>query len=85
MSARAFAAGVKVGFGNDAAVYPFRNGLNRARSSPVMVQHFGLYAAQAIQLGDNNEPRSAGWSDKIGTIGGQWPDIIAVDADPWPM
>jgi imidazolonepropionase-like amidohydrolase len=46
--ARAFAAGVKVGFGTDAAVYP--HGLN-AHEFAVMVK-LGLTPLQAIQVGD---------------------------------
>ena len=77
--ARAFAAGVKVGFGTDAAVYP--HGLN-AHEFAVMVK-LGLTPLQAIQAATINDADLLGWSDKIGTIeAGKWADIIAVDGDP---
>jgi len=77
--ARAFAAGVKVGFGTDAAVYP--HGLN-AHEFAVMVK-LGLTSLQAIQSATINGADLLGWSDKIGTIEpGKWADIIAVDGDP---
>ncbi|HWZ84072.1 MAG TPA: amidohydrolase family protein [Terriglobales bacterium] len=77
--ARAFAAGVKVGFGTDAAVYP--HGLN-AHEFAVMVK-LGLTPLQAIQSATINDADLLGWSDKVGTIEpGKWADIIAVDGDP---
>jgi imidazolonepropionase-like amidohydrolase len=77
--ARAFAAGVKVGFGTDAAVYP--HGLN-AHEFAVMVK-LGLTPLQAIQAATINDADLLGWSDKVGTIEpGKWADIIAVDGDP---
>jgi imidazolonepropionase-like amidohydrolase len=77
--ARAFAAGVKVGFGTDAAVYP--HGLN-AHEFAVMVK-LGLTPLQAIQSATINDADLLGWSDKVGTIEpGKWADIIAVEGDP---
>ena len=77
--ARAFAAGVKVGFGTDSAVYP--HGLN-AHEFAVMVK-LGLTPLQAIQAATINDADLLGWSDKIGTIEpGKWADIVAVDGDP---
>src|SRR5256884_2550323 len=77
--ARAFAAGVKVGFGTDAAVYP--HGLN-AHEFAVMVK-LGLTPLQAIQAATINDADLLGLSDKVGTIDpGNWADIIAVDGDP---
>ncbi len=77
--ARAFAAGVKVGFGTDAAVYP--HGLN-AHEFAVMVK-LGLTPLQAIQASTVNDADLLGWSDKVGTIEqGKWADIVAVDGDP---
>src|SRR5215831_4062489 len=61
--ARAFAAGVKVGFGTDAAVYP--HGLN-AHEFAVMVK-LGLTPLQAIQSATINDADLLGWSDKVGT------------------
>lgn len=76
---RAFTAGLKVGFGTDAAVYP--HGLN-AREFAVYVR-LGMTPLQAIQTSTINDADLLGWSNKIGTIeSGKWADIIAVDADP---
>jgi imidazolonepropionase-like amidohydrolase len=77
--ARAFAAGVKVGFGTDSAVYP--HGLN-AHEFAVMVK-LGMTPLQAIQAATVNDADLLGWSDKVGTIEpGKWADIVAVDGDP---
>jgi imidazolonepropionase-like amidohydrolase len=77
--AHAFAAGVKVGFGTDAAVYP--HGLN-AHEFAVMVK-LGLTPLQAIQAATVNDADLLGWSDKVGVIeSGHFADIIAVDGDP---
>jgi imidazolonepropionase-like amidohydrolase len=77
--ARAFAAGVKVAFGTDAAVYP--HGLN-AHEFAVMVK-LGLSPLQAIQAGTLNAADLLGWSGKVGTLDpGAWADVIAVDGDP---
>ncbi len=77
--AHAFAAGVRVGFGTDAAVYP--HGLN-AREFAVMVK-LGLTPLQSIQAATINDADLLGWPDKVGAIeAGKWADIIAVDGDP---
>ena len=76
---KAFAAGVKIGFGTDAAVYP--HGLN-AHEFAVYVR-LGMTPLQAIQTATVNDADLLGWSDKIGTLEpGKWADIIAVDGDP---
>jgi imidazolonepropionase-like amidohydrolase len=77
--AHAFASGVKVGFGTDAAVYP--HGLN-AREFAVMVK-LGLTPLQAIQSATVNDADLLGWSDRVGVVEpGHFADIIAVDGDP---
>ncbi len=77
--AHAFASGVKVGFGTDAAVYP--HGLN-AHEFAVMVK-LGLTPLQAIQAATVNDADLLGWSDKVGVLeSGHYADIIAVDGDP---
>jgi imidazolonepropionase-like amidohydrolase len=77
--AHAFASGVKVGFGTDAAVYP--HGLN-AHEFAVMVK-LGLTPLQAIQAATINDADLLGWSDKVGTLeAGKLADLIAVDGDP---
>jgi len=76
---RAFASGVKVAFGTDAAVYP--HGLN-AREFAVYVR-LGMTPLQAIQTATVNAADLLGWSDKVGTLdAGKWADLIAVDGDP---
>jgi len=76
---KAFDAGVKIGMGTDAAVYP--HGLN-AHELAVYVE-MGMTPLQAIQTATINDADLLGWSDKIGTIEpGKWADIIAVDGDP---
>lgn len=76
---RAFAAGLKVGFGTDAAVYP--HGLN-AHEFAVYVR-LGMTPLQAIQTSTVDDADLLGWSNKVGTIeSGKWADIIAVDGDP---
>lgn len=75
----AFASGVKVAFGTDAAVYP--HGLN-AHEFAVMVK-LGLSPLQSIQAATINAADLLGWSDKTGAVeAGKWADIIAVDGDP---
>jgi len=77
--AHAFASGVKVAFGTDAAVYP--HGLN-AHEFAVMVK-LGMSPLQSIQAATINAADLLGWSDKIGGLEpGKWGDIIAVDGDP---
>jgi len=77
--AHAFASGVKVAFGTDAAVYP--HGLN-AHEFAVMVK-LGLSPLQAIQAATINAADLLGWSGKVGTLEpGAWADLVAVDGDP---
>jgi imidazolonepropionase-like amidohydrolase len=77
--AHAFASGVKVAFGTDAAVYP--HGLN-AHEFAVMVR-LGLTPLQAIQAATLNAADLLGWSGKVGTLEpGAWADIVAVEGDP---
>jgi imidazolonepropionase-like amidohydrolase len=77
--AHAFASGVKVAFGTDAAVYP--HGLN-AHEFAVMVK-LGLSPLQAIQASTINAADLLGWTGKVGTLeSGAWADIVAVDDDP---
>jgi imidazolonepropionase-like amidohydrolase len=77
--AHAFASGVKVAFGTDAAVYP--HGMN-AHEFAVMVK-LGLTPLQAIQAATINAADLLGWSGKVGTLApGAWADLVAVDGDP---
>jgi imidazolonepropionase-like amidohydrolase len=77
--AHAFASGVKVAFGTDAAVYP--HGLN-AHEFAVMVK-LGLTPLQAIQAATLNAADLLGWPGKVGSLEpGAWADIVAVDGNP---
>ena len=77
--AHAFASGVKVALGTDAAVYP--HGLN-AHELAVMVK-LGLTPLQALQAATVNAADLLGWSGKVGTLEvGAWGDLVAVDGDP---
>src|SRR5215468_5398780 len=76
---KAFAAGVKVAFGTDAAVYP--HGLN-AGEFHVYVK-LGMTPLAAIQTATVNAADLLGWTKQVGTLeAGKWADIIAVDGDP---
>jgi len=77
--AHAFAAGVKIALGTDAAVYP--HGLN-GHEFETMVK-LGLTPLQSIQAGTLNAADLLGWAGKVGTLEpGAWADIVAVDGDP---
>ena len=77
--AHAFASGVKVALGTDAAVYP--HGMN-GHEFAVMVK-LGLTPLQSIQAGTMNAADLLGWSGKVGTLEpGAWADIVAVDGNP---
>jgi imidazolonepropionase-like amidohydrolase len=77
--AHAFASGVKVAFGTDAAVYP--HGQN-AHEFAVMVK-LGLSPLQAIQAATINAADLLGWAGQVGSLEpGAWADVVAVDGDP---
>jgi imidazolonepropionase-like amidohydrolase len=77
--AHAFASGVKVAFGTDAAVYP--HGLN-AHEFAVMVK-LGLTPLQAIQAATVNAADLLGQPGRVGSLEpGALADIVAVDGDP---
>jgi len=76
---KAFAAGVKVAFGTDAAVYP--HGLN-AGEFHVYVK-LGMTPLAAIQTATLNAADLLGWTNRVGSLEpGRWADMIAVDGDP---
>jgi imidazolonepropionase-like amidohydrolase len=76
---KAIAAGVKVAFGTDAAVYP--HGLN-AGEFHVYVK-LGMTPLAAIQTATINAADLLGWTGRVGSLEpGNWADIIAVDGDP---
>jgi len=76
---KAFAAGVKVAFGTDAAVYP--HGLN-AGEFHVYVE-LGMTPLAAIQTATLNAADLLGRTDRLGALEpSKWADMIAVDGDP---
>jgi imidazolonepropionase-like amidohydrolase len=76
---KAFAAGVKVAFGTDAAVYP--HGLN-AGEFHVYVK-LGMTPLAAIQTATINAADLLGSRYLVGTLEpGKWADVVAVDGDP---
>jgi imidazolonepropionase-like amidohydrolase len=76
---KAFAAGVKVAFGTDAAVYP--HGLN-AGEFHVYVS-LGMTPLAAIQTATINASDLLGPKYLVGALEtGRWADVIAVDGDP---
>src|SRR6266567_390782 len=76
---KAFAAGVKVAFGTDAAVYP--HGLN-AGEFHVYVQ-LGMTPLAAIQTATMNASDLLGPKYLVGSLEpGKWADVIAMDGDP---
>jgi len=76
---KAFAAGVKVAFGTDAAVYP--HGLN-AGEFHVYVK-LGMTPLAAIQTATINASDLLGSKYLVGALEpGKWADVIAVDGDP---
>jgi imidazolonepropionase-like amidohydrolase len=78
---KAFAAGVKVAFGTDAAVYP--HGLN-AGEFHVYVK-LGMTPLAAIQTATINAADLLGatWTKQVGTLEpGKFADMIGVDGDP---
>jgi imidazolonepropionase-like amidohydrolase len=76
---KAFAAGVKVAFGTDAAVYP--HGLN-AGEFHVYVS-LGMTPLAAIQTATINASDLLGSKFNVGTLeAGKFADVIAVDGDP---
>jgi imidazolonepropionase-like amidohydrolase len=75
---KAVAAGVKIAYGTDAAVYP--HGYN-ARQLPYMVK-YGMTPIGALQAATINAARNIGWEDRLGSISpGKYADIIAVEGD----
>jgi len=76
---RAFAAGVKVALGTDAAVYP--HGLN-ARELHSYVE-LGMTPLAAIQAATINAADLLGWTDRVGSVeAGRFADLVAVEGDP---
>jgi len=76
---KALKAGVKLGFGTDAGVYP--HGWN-ARQFATMVT-FGMTPMQAIQSATVTAADLMGWTGKVGEVApGAFADLVAVAGDP---
>jgi imidazolonepropionase-like amidohydrolase len=76
---RALAAGLPIGFGTDAGVFP--HGLN-ARELTLRVRE-GEPPMQAIVSATSLSARIMGWEDRVGTLEpGKLADLIAVASDP---
>jgi imidazolonepropionase-like amidohydrolase len=77
--AKAVKAGVKIGYGTDAGVYP--HGLN-ARQFAYMVR-YGMTPMQAIQSATTSAAELIGWQDQVGRVApGFFADMVAVEGNP---
>ncbi len=77
--ARAVKAGVRIGFGTDAGIYPHGD---NARQFAYMVK-YGMTPLDAIRSATLNAAASLGRSQELGSISpGKFADLIAVDGDP---
>jgi imidazolonepropionase-like amidohydrolase len=76
---KAVNAGVRIGFGTDAGVYP--HGMNSTEFQ-LMVEH-GLKPLDALKAAMSSDAELLGLSDRIGALeAGKLADIIAVAGDP---
>ncbi len=77
--AKALRAGVRMGYGTDAGVYPHGD---NARQFAYMVK-YGMTPLDAIRAATLNSAASLGRSQELGSIApGKFGDMIAVDGDP---
>ena len=77
--AKAVRAGVEIGFGTDAGVFP--HGQN-ARQFAYMIRH-GMTPMQAIRSATVVAAAIMGWSKQVGAVeAGRYGDLVAVSADP---
>jgi imidazolonepropionase-like amidohydrolase len=76
---KAYAAGVPIIYGTDAAVYPHGD---NALQFPVMVEH-GMTPMDAIKAATSVAAHHIGWGDTVGAIEpGRLGDMIAVRGNP---
>lgn len=76
---KAHAAGARIAFGTDAAIFPHGD---NARQFAVMVR-YGMTPLDAIRSATVNAADLMGWGGKAGVIApGAWADLIAVAGDP---
>jgi imidazolonepropionase-like amidohydrolase len=77
--AKAVEAGVRIGFGTDAGIYPHGD---NARQFAYMVK-YGMTALDAIRAATISAAASLGRSQELGSIApGKFADLIAVKGDP---
>jgi imidazolonepropionase-like amidohydrolase len=76
---KAVRAGVRIGFGTDAGIYP--HGEN-ARQFAYMVRH-GMTALGAIRAATIDAAASLGRAQELGSVtAGKFADLVAIDGDP---
>jgi imidazolonepropionase-like amidohydrolase len=76
---KAVAAGVKMSFGTDASVCPYRDSV---KQFAYMVK-YGMTPMQAIQAATSNAADLLGHSNEVGSIKpGKYADMVAVSGDP---
>ncbi|MEM7353037.1 MAG: amidohydrolase family protein, partial [Acidobacteriota bacterium] len=76
---KAHAAGVKMAFGSDAAVYPHGD---NAKQFAYMVE-YGMTPMEAIQAATVHAAELIDWPDDVGSLApGHYADLIAVAGDP---
>lgn len=76
---RAVRAGVRIGFGTDAGVYPHGD---NARQFAYMVRH-GMTPLAAIRAATIDAAASLGRAQELGSIApGKFADLVAIDGDP---
>ena len=77
--AKAVKAGVRIGFGTDAGIYPHGD---NARQFAYMVK-YGMTPLDAIRAATLSAAASLGRSQELGSISpGKFADMIAVEGDP---
>jgi imidazolonepropionase-like amidohydrolase len=76
---KAVAAGVRIGYGTDAGVYP--HGDNAVQMSYMV--RYGMTPWAAIRSATTVAAECMGWQDRVGVIApGRFADLVAVDGDP---
>jgi imidazolonepropionase-like amidohydrolase len=77
--AKAVAAGVRIGYGTDAGIFPHGD---NARQFAYMVRH-GMTPMQAIRAATTDAAAALGRAQELGSIApGRYADLIAVTGDP---
>jgi imidazolonepropionase-like amidohydrolase len=77
---KARAAGVRIAYGTDSAVYP--HGEN-GRQFPLMKEWLGMTSMEAIRSATSVAAELMGWQDRVGALApGRFGDLVAVRGDP---